>query len=59
MNSGNDKSSKGKDEIENLAVQIIKEAAARTAEDAGDGTTTAIVIAQNIYNNGIKMRAAG
>ena len=36
------------DEVENLGAQIIKEAAARTADQAGDGTTTATVLAQSI-----------
>jgi chaperonin GroEL len=43
----------------NLGVQMIKEAAARTAEVAGDGTTTAIVLSQAIYSEGLKMIAAG
>jgi len=47
------------DEVENLAAQIIKEAAARTADEAGDGTTTATVLAQSIYTEGLKMIAAG
>ena len=47
------------DEVENLAAQIIKESAARTADQAGDGTTTATVLAQAIYNEGLKMIAAG
>ena len=47
------------DEVENLGAQIIKEAAARTADEAGDGTTTATVLAQSIYSEGLKMIAAG
>lgn len=47
------------DEVENLGVKIIKEAAARTADEAGDGTTTSTVLAQSIYNEGMKMKAAG
>lgn len=47
------------DEVENLAAQIIKEAAARTADQAGDGTTTATVLSQSIYTQGLKMIAAG
>ena len=47
------------DEVENLAAQIIKEAAARTADQAGDGTTTATVLSQSIYTEGLKMIAAG
>ena len=47
------------DEVENLGVKVIKEAANRTAEEAGDGTTTSTVLAQAIYNEGLKMKAAG
>jgi len=47
------------DEVENLGAQIIREAASRTADEAGDGTTTATVLAQAIYNEGLKMKAAG
>ena len=43
----------------NLGVQMIKEAAARTAEIAGDGTTTATVLTQSIFAEGLKMLAAG
>ena len=47
------------DEVQNLGASIIKEAAARTADEAGDGTTTSTVLAQSIYNEGMKMKAAG
>lgn len=47
------------DEVQNLGATIIKEAAARTADEAGDGTTTSTVLAQSIYNEGIKMKTAG
>ena len=47
------------DEVENLGAQIIKEAASRTADEAGDGTTTATVLAQFIYNEGLKYKTAG
>lgn len=47
------------DEIENLGAQIIKESASRTADEAGDGTTTATVLAQFIYNEGLKYKTAG
>ena len=47
------------DEVENLGAQIIKEAAARTADEAGDGSTSATVLAQSIYSEGQKMIAAG
>lgn len=43
----------------NLGVQMIKEAANRTAETAGDGTTTATVISHSIFSEGLKMLAAG
>lgn len=48
-----------KDRFTNLGVQMIKEAAARTAEVAGDGTTAATVLSQAIYSEGLKMIAAG
>jgi chaperonin GroEL len=47
------------DEVENLGVKVIKEAAIRTADEAGDGTTTSTVLAQAIFNEGLKMRSAG
>lgn len=43
-----------KEKLPNLGVQIVKEAALRTAETAGDGTTTATVLAQAIFNEGLK-----
>ena len=46
-------------EVENLAVSVIREAASRTAEEAGDGTTTATVLAQSIFSEGLKMKSAG
>jgi len=48
-----------KDKVANLGAQMIKEAASRTAEEAGDGTTTATVLAQSMFNEGLKMIAAG
>ena len=47
------------DEVENLGARVIKESAARTADTAGDGTTTATVLAQTIFNKGLQMRSAG
>ncbi len=47
------------DRIENLGAQMVKEVASRTADVAGDGTTTATVLAQAIYNQGMKNVAAG
>ncbi|MBX7126185.1 MAG: chaperonin GroEL [Cyclobacteriaceae bacterium] len=48
-----------KDPIENMGAQLVKEVASKTADAAGDGTTTATVLAQAIYTNGIKNVAAG
>ncbi|MFP4088838.1 MAG: chaperonin GroEL [Cyclobacteriaceae bacterium] len=48
-----------KDAIENMGAQLVKEVASKTADDAGDGTTTATVLAQAIFSNGIKNVAAG
>lgn len=48
-----------RDRMLNLGVQIIKEAASRTAEVAGDGTTTATVLTQMIYSEGVRLLAAG
>ncbi len=48
-----------KDKYENLGAQIVKEASQRTADYAGDGTTTATVLAHSIYTEGLKMIAAG
>lgn len=47
------------DRVENLGAQMVKEVASRTADVAGDGTTTATVLAQAIYNQGMKNVAAG
>jgi chaperonin GroEL len=47
------------DQFTNLGVQMIKEAASRTADIAGDGTTTATVLSQTIFSEGVKMIAAG
>ncbi|MCU0357412.1 MAG: chaperonin GroEL [Cyclobacteriaceae bacterium] len=48
-----------KDPIENMGAQLVKEVASKTADAAGDGTTTATVLAQSIFNHGIKNVAAG
>jgi chaperonin GroEL len=48
-----------KDAIENMGAQLVKEVASKTADAAGDGTTTATVLAQAIFNHGIKNVAAG
>jgi chaperonin GroEL len=47
------------DAMENMGAQLVKEVASKTADDAGDGTTTATVLAQSIFSVGIKNVAAG
>ena len=44
---------------ENLGIDVVREAASRTADTAGDGTTTATVLARCIFSEGLKMIAAG
>jgi chaperonin GroEL len=48
-----------KDRYENMGAQMVKEVASKTSDLAGDGTTTATVLAQAIYREGIKNVAAG
>jgi len=48
-----------KDPLENMGAQMVKEVASKTSDVAGDGTTTATVLAQSIYKEGLKMVAAG
>ena len=48
-----------KDPLENMGAQMVKEVASKTSDVAGDGTTTATLLAQSIYQNGLKMVAAG
>ncbi len=48
-----------KDEIENAGAQMVREVASKTSDTAGDGTTTATVLAQAIYREGIKNVTAG
>jgi chaperonin GroEL len=48
-----------KDKFENMGAQMLKEVASRASDDAGDGTTTATVLAQAIVNEGLKSVAAG
>jgi chaperonin GroEL len=47
------------DPYENLGAQLVKEAASKTNDVAGDGTTTATVLAEAIFREGLKMIAAG
>ena len=47
------------DPIENIGAQLVKEVASKTADQAGDGTTTATVLAQEIFSLGVKNVAAG
>jgi chaperonin GroEL len=47
------------DKFENMGAQMVKEVASKTSDVAGDGTTTATVLARTIYTEGIKMVAAG
>ena len=47
------------DKFQNMGVQMVKEVASKTSDTAGDGTTTATVLAQAIYNEGQKLVAAG
>src|SRR3954447_20910659 len=48
-----------KDNLENMGAQMVKEVASKTSDVAGDGTTTATVLAQAIYREGVKTVAAG
>ena len=47
------------DKFENMGAQMVKEVASKTSDVAGDGTTTATVLAQAIYREGVKLVAAG
>src|SRR3569833_1471315 len=48
-----------KDPTENMGAQMVKEVASKTSDIAGDGTTTATVLAQAIFREGVKTVAAG
>jgi len=48
-----------KDTLENMGAQMVKEVASKTSDVAGDGTTTATVLAQAIFREGVKTVAAG
>ncbi len=47
------------DRFENIGAQMVKDVASKTSDVAGDGTTTATVLAQAIYREGVKLLAAG
>src|ERR1044071_4583558 len=47
------------DPYENMGAQLVKEAASKTSDVAGDGTTTATVLAEAIYREGLRLIAAG
>ena len=47
------------DKFENMGAQMVKEVASKTSDVAGDGTTTATILAQAIYREGVKLVAAG
>jgi len=48
-----------KDGLENMGAQMVREVASKTSDVAGDGTTTATVLAQSIFREGVKNVAAG
>src|SRR5258707_15476265 len=48
-----------RDALENMGAQIVREVASKTSDVAGDGTTTAPVLAQAIFREGVRMVAAG
>jgi chaperonin GroEL len=48
-----------KDPLENMGAQMVREVASKTSDTAGDGTTTATILAQAIYREGVKSVAAG
>jgi len=48
-----------KDPCENMGAQMVREVASKTADNAGDGTTTATILAHSIYRNGLKSVASG
>src|SRR6201992_476867 len=47
------------DKFENMGAQMVREVASKTSDKAGDGTTTATVLAQSLYTNGLKLVEAG
>jgi len=47
------------DKLENMGAQMVREVASKTSDKAGDGTTTATVLAQSIFSEGLKLVEAG
>src|SRR5262250_214796 len=47
------------DKFENMGAQMVREVASKTSDKAGDGTTTATVLAQSIYTEGLRLVEAG
>ena len=47
------------DKFENIGAQMVREVASKTSDIAGDGTTTATILSQAIYREGVKLLAAG
>src|SRR5512137_1872154 len=45
--------------VENMGAQLVREVATRTNDDTGDGTTTATVLAQAVFNDGLRLVEAG
>src|ERR671939_1021350 len=48
-----------KDQLENMGAQMVREVASKPSDVAGDGTTTATILAQSIFREGVKAVAAG
>src|SRR5512138_1582747 len=48
-----------RDPLENMGAQMVREVASKTSDIAGDGTTTATILAQSVYREGVKSVAAG
>ena len=48
-----------RDKVENIGARLVREAASKTSDDAGDGTTTATVLAEALFKAGLKRVAAG
>ena len=48
-----------RDRAQNMGAQLVKEAASKTSDDAGDGTTTATILAEALFKSGLRRVAAG